>query len=150
MALIKEEKRLSKEKMRPRNVYKINYYKYKDGTTKGLTGTKTSYIFVIGISSTKVISALKISLIKPKLFFRWLKKLYKPNLTEELVNQSESLEDLLIIDSKDGKKIFNQFVVNSQIYNATETPYRTYLLSSIKNVESIDFNRDLLISNIKS
>jgi len=89
--LIEYEENVSKNLIRPRNIYKINSYTYKDGKTKSLAGVETSYIFVIGISPTKVISALKISLVKPKEFFRWLKKLYKPAITENLITESDIL-----------------------------------------------------------
>jgi len=148
-SLIEIEQGVSKTLIRPRNVYRINSYKYKDGKTKSLAGVETAYIFVIGISATKVISALKISLVKPKLFFDWLKKLYRTGLSEDSINNSEKLEDLLILDNKNGQKLFNQFVKESRIYKQVDTPYRTYLLNNIKNVELINFRKELLISYIK-
>jgi len=148
-SLIEIEEGISKTLIRPRNVYRINSYKYKDGKTKSLAGVETAYIFVIGISPTKVLSALKISLVKPKLFFEWLQKLYRKGLSEDYVTNSEKLEDLLILDNKEGQKIFNQFVKQSRIYKQADTPYRTYLLNNIKNVELINFRKELLISYLK-
>jgi hypothetical protein len=147
--LIEVEEGISKNLIRPRNIYKINSYTYKDGKTKSLAGVETSYIFVIGISPTKVISALKISLIKPKDFFRWLKKLYKPSLSENSINDSERLEDILILDNKDGRKIFNQFVAQSRIYNQNIPTYRTYIAKNIKNVELVNLKKEVLIQYIK-
>jgi hypothetical protein len=147
--LIQTEEGVSKNLIRPRNIYKINSYTYKDGKTKSLAGVETSYIFVIGISPTKVISALKISLIKPKDFFRWLKKLYKPSLSENSINDSERLEDILILDNKDGRKIFNQFVAQSRIYNQNIPTYRTYIAKNIKNVELVNLKKEVLIQYIK-
>ena len=148
-SLIEIEEGISKTLIRPRNVYRINSYKYKDGKTKSLAGVETAYIFVIGISPTKVLSALKISLVKPKLFFEWLQKLYRKGLSEDYVTNSEKLEDLLILDNKEGQKIFNQFVKQSRIYKQADTLYRTYLLNNIKNVELINFRKELLISYLK-
>jgi hypothetical protein len=147
--LIELEEGVSKTLIRPRNIYKINSYTYKDGKTKTLAGVETSYIFVIGVTPTKVISALKISLIKPKEFFKWLKKLYKPSLTESLITDSERLEDILILDNKDGRKIFNQFVAQSRIYNQNIPTYRTYIIKNIKNVELVKFKKEILIQYIK-
>ncbi len=147
--LIEYEEGVSKNLIRPRNIYKINSYTYKDGKTKSLAGVETSYIFVIGISPTKVISALKISLVKPKEFFRWLKKLYKPAITENLITESERLEDILILDNKDGRKIFNQFVAQSRIYNQNIPTYRTYITKNIKNIELVKFKKEVLTQYIK-
>lgn len=147
--LIEYEEGVSKSLIRPRNIYKINSYTYKDGKTKSLAGVETSYVFVIGVSPTKVISALKISLIKPKQFFTWLKKLYKPGISESSLTDLERLEDILILDNKDGRKIFNQFVKQSRIYNQTIPTYRTYILQNIKNVELVKLKKEALIQYIK-
>lgn len=147
--LIEYEEGISKNLIRPRNIYKINSYTYKDGKTKSLAGTETSYVFVIGISPTKIISAIKISLVKPKEFFRWLKKLYKPNISENSLTDSERLEDILILDNKDGKKIFNQFVKQSRMYNQAIPTYRTYILQNIKNAEIVKIKKEVLIQYTK-
>ncbi len=146
---IDKEIGVGKSLMRPRNIYKINSYTYKDGTTKSLAGVETSYVFVTGISPTKLVSALKISLVKPKDFFRWLKKLYRPGVSETYINNSERLEDILILDNKDGQKIFNQFVKQSRLYTQSDPTFRTYLLNSIKNVELVSIKKDILIKYIK-
>lgn len=147
--LIEYEEGVSKSLIRPRNIYKINSYTYKDGKTKTLAGVETSYIFVIGVSPTKVISALKISLIKPREFFRWLQKLYKPGISENTLTDLERLEDILILDNKDGRKVFNQFVKQSKIYNQAIPTYRTYILQNIKNAEIVKLKKEVLIQYIK-
>jgi hypothetical protein len=135
--------------IRPRNIYKINSYKYKDGVTKSLAGFETSIVFVIGISPEKVVSCLKISLIKPLLFFRWLVTLFEAGLSEEEIRNAELLEDLIVLDAKDGKKIFNQFVKRSRLYVQTPTPYRTYLLQNIKNIEEVKIKKEILLKYVK-
>jgi len=147
--LIEQEEGVAKSLIRPRNIYKINSYTYKDGRTKSLAGTETAYVFVTGISPTKIISAIKISLVKPKDFFRWLKKLYRAGLTESYVNDSERLEDILILDNKDGQKIFNQFVKASRLYTRAEPTFRTYILNNIKNAELISIKKEVLVKYIK-
>jgi hypothetical protein len=147
--LIESESSLSKTMIIPRKIYKINSYKYKDGVTKSLDGVETSMVFIIGISSEKVISCLKISLIKPDIFFKWLKKLVRAGLSEEEMKNAESLEDLIILDSKDGKKIFNQFVKPSRLYTQTPPAYRTYLLKNIKNIEEVKIKKEILLKFLK-
>ena len=57
---IEKEDSISKILIRPKNVYKIVYYEYADGTAKTLSGPKTAYVFVIGIYDKKLV-CLKIS-----------------------------------------------------------------------------------------
>ncbi len=147
--LIESESPLSKTMIRPRNIYRIKSYKYVDGKTKSLEGVETAIVFVIGISPEKVVSCLKISLIKPILFFRWLVKLFEAGLSEEEIRNAESLEDLIVLDAKDGKKIFNQFVKRSRLYIQNPTPYRTYLLQNIKNIEEVKIKKEILLKYVK-
>jgi hypothetical protein len=147
--LIESESSLSKTMVRPRNIYRINSYKYSDGKTKSLAGVETSIVFVIGISPEKVVSCLKISLIKPDIFFKWLKKLVRAGLSEEEIQNTELLEDLIVLDAKDGKKIFNQFVKPSRLYVHNPPAYRTYLLKNIKNIEEVNIKKEILLKYIK-
>ena len=147
--LIESESSVSKTMIRPRNIYRIKSYKYADGKTKSLAGVETSIVFVIGISPEKVVSCLKISLIKPLLFFRWLVTLFEAGLSEEEIRNAELLEDLIVLDAKDGKKIFNQFVKRSRLYVQTPTPYRTYLLQNIKNIEEVKIKKEILLKYVR-
>ena len=70
--LILSEESVSKSQILPRNIYRITSYQYVDGTTKTLSGTKTSIIFAIGITPDKKLTCIKISDIKPDKFFKWL------------------------------------------------------------------------------
>jgi len=147
--LIESESSVSKTLVRPRNIYKINSYKYKDGNTKSLSGVETSFVFVIGITSDKVVSCIKLSLIKPDIFFRWLKTLIRAGLTEEALKNAESLEDIIVLDAKDGQTIFNQFVKTSRLYRQNPPTYRTYLLKNIKNIEQVTIKKDILLNLLK-
>jgi hypothetical protein len=147
--LIESESSISKTLIRPRNIYKINSYKYKDGNTKSFAGVETSIVFIIGISPEKVVSCLKISLIKPDIFFKWFKKLVRAGLSQEEMQNTESLEDLIIFDNKDGKKIFNQFVKPSRLYIQNPPAYRTYLLKNIKNIEEVRIKKEILLNYLK-
>jgi len=147
--LIESESSVSKTLVRPRNIYKINSYKYKDGNTKSLSGVETSFVFVIGITPDKVVSCIKLSLIKPDIFFRWLKTLIRAGLTEEALQNAESLEDIIVLDAKDGQTIFNQFVKTSRLYRQNPPTYRTYLLKNIKNIEQVTIKKDILLNLLK-
>lgn len=142
--LINEEISVSKTRIRPRNIYKINSYTYKDGKTKTLAGTETALVFVLGISPDKTISCIKISLVKPDIFFRWFKKLFKKGLSESELDSADRLEDLIVLDNKDGKKLFTQFLQNDRIYKIDPSIYRTYIMQNIKSIEEIRFKKEIL------
>lgn len=142
--IISEELGVGPNLIKPRNIYKINSYKYIDGKTKSLAGNDTSLVFVIGVSPDKIISGIKINMIKPDIFYRWFKKLFQKGLTEEAIDNSEDLDELLILDNKDGKKIFTQFIQPTAFYRKEPSVYRTYIQKSIKSIEEIKIKKEVL------
>lgn len=148
--LIESETSVSKTLVLPKNVYRINSYKYSDGKQKTLSGTTTTLVFVIGRTPDKKLSCIKISDIKPEKFFDWLKKLYIKGLTEEMWNKADKLEELLIEADIKGSKIFNSFVKpDAIVYGDNPNIYRTYTLSGIKQIEEVKFKKDVLKSYYK-
>jgi hypothetical protein len=143
--LIESEKRASKTTIRPRNVYRISSYEFSDGEQKSLSGGNSSLIFLIGIFDKKLI-ALKISEVKPDIFFDWLKTVQLKALTEQQINESNSLEELIILDNKTGSKIFDGYVKGKMIYNKKPSPYRTYNLDGVKYIQEVNFKKDVLKS----
>jgi hypothetical protein len=144
--LILSEESVGKSQILPRNIYKITSYEYADGQTKTLSGSTTSIVFVIGITSDKKLTCIKISDIKPDKFFKWLKPLFKKGLTESDWKADQKLGQLLILGDKQGSKIFNQFVRSNQIYTKEPTSYRTYNISGIKQIQEIRIKPDILKS----
>ena len=148
--LIESETSVSKTLVLPRNVYRINSYKYSDGKQKTLSGTTSTLVFVVGKTPDKKLSCIKISEIKPEKFFKWLQKLYIKGLTEESWNTAEKLEDLLIEADVKGSKVFNSFVKpDAIIYGDNPNIYRTYSLTGIKQIEEVKFKKDVLKSYYK-
>lgn len=141
---IESEKSVSKTLIKPRNVYRINSYKYVDGKTKSLSGIESALVFVLGISSDKKISCVKISLVKPDIFFKFLKKMFVKGLDEQKIKSAQKLEELLILSDKGGKKLFGTFLRGDSIYNKEPDPYRTYTLGGIKSVDEISFKKEIL------
>jgi hypothetical protein len=143
--LIAASDKVSKSLIKPKNIYKITTYKYIDGTTKTLTGTDTALVFVTGMTpDRKTISCIKLTLIRPQIFFNWLNKLFKKGLSEEDFKDNMELNELLIKTDKAGQAIFNSFIRGSQLYKQSETPYRTYTMTGIKNIENVFFKTELL------
>jgi hypothetical protein len=148
--LIESETSVSKTLVLPRNVYRINSYKYSDGKQKTLSGTTSTLVFVVGKTTDKKLSCIKISEIKPEKFFKWLEKLYIKGLTEENWTKAEKLEELLIEADVKGSKIFNSFVKpDAIIYGDNPNIYRTYSLTGIKQIEEVKFKKDVLKSYYK-
>jgi hypothetical protein len=145
--LIESETSVSKTLVLPRNIYRINSYKYADGKQKTLSGTTSTIVFVIGRTPDKKLSCIKISEIKPERFFKWLKKLYIKGLTEEAWANADKLEDLIIEADVKGSKIFNSFVKpDAVMYGDNPNIYRTYSLTGIKQIEEVKFKKDVLKS----
>jgi len=140
---IQELKPASKATLKPKNVYKIVSYDYADGSSKQLTGVKTSYVFVIGIFDGKL-NCVKISEFTPVKFFSWLKGLFQTTLTEQKIMEAEHLRDVIIRSDKAGSRMFNN-LKSSPLYNINPTPYRTYNLSGIKQIQEIVFKKSKLI-----
>ena len=148
--LIESETSVSKTLVLPRNVYRINSYKYSDGKQKTLSGTTSTIVFVVGKTTDKKLSCIKISEIKPEKFFKWLEKLYIKGLTEENWTKAEKLEELLIEADVKGSKVFNSFVKpDAIIYGDNPNIYRTYSLTGIKQIEEVKFKKDVLKSYYK-
>ena len=143
--LIESEEKVGKTLIRPRNIYRINSYKYIDGTTKTLAGIDSTIVFVIGITPDKLLCCIKISLIKPDIFFKWLKKLFAAGKNEQDVNNAALLEELLIFDTRKGEKIFNQFVKSSPIYKKNPPIYRTYSINGIKSIEKVTIKKSVIL-----
>ena len=143
--LIAASDKVSKSLIKPKNIYKITTYKYIDGTTKTLAGSDTALVFVTGITpDRKTITCIKITLIKPQLFFNWLNRLFIKGLAEEDFKDNMQLSEILIKTDKSGQAIFNSFIKGSQLYKQSETPYRTYTMTGIKNIENVFFKTELL------
>lgn len=144
-SLIESEKRASKSSLITRNVYRISSYEFTDGDQKSLTGQNSSLIFLIGIYDKKLI-CLKISEVRPDIFFKWLKTIQLKDLTAQKIDESKSLNELIILDSPTGNKIFDGYVKGKSIYNIKPSPYRTYKLEGVKYIQEVNFKKDVLKS----
>lgn len=140
--LILKETQTPKNKIIPRKVYKIVTYQYRDGSLKTLTGTKTSYVFLLGITPDRVLNCIKISEVQPIKFFNWLKLQLVPNIDYDQIVQkinSNELHEIVNKDTRIGTKIFQKLKPN-QIYNQQPGSYRTYFLSKVKAIEEVTFD----------
>ena len=146
--IIESQKKVSKSLVRPRNIYKITSYEYVDGTRKSLSGPETAIVFVFGIYDKKLVG-LKITEIKPEDFFKWLKKLFLTNLTEESISQSKMLEELLQIGDRAGSNIYESHVKNKRIGTTNKELYRTYTITGVKQISEVIIKKDYIKQYIK-
>ena len=140
---IEKEDAISKILVRPKNIYKIVYYQYADGTSKSLSGPKTAYVFVTGIYDKKLV-CLKISEIQPDKFFMWLKNLFQKSLTNERIDESKRLDEIMIRSDRNGSSLFSKYVSGKSIFTQTKNPYRTYNMDGIRQISEVVIKKDTL------
>ena len=140
---IEKEDPISKILLRPKNIYKIVYYQYVDGTAKTLSGPKTAYVFVIGIYDKKLI-CLKISEMRPDKFFLWLKTLFQKSLTNERIDESKRLDEITIRSDRNGNSLFSVYIKGKSIITQGKNPYRTYNIDGIRQISEIIISKDTL------
>lgn len=140
---ILENKSVSKNRIRGRNLYKINSYTYSDGELQTFTSSTATLIFCLGVYDKKLI-ALKISETIPTKFFIWLKSILKKGLKAEDFDKYVRLEDLCLKYDIKGHQIFSEKVKNRAIYKLEPELYRTYNMSGIKNIEEIKLSPEIL------
>lgn len=141
--IAESEKKISKNLVRPRNIYKITSYEYSDGQTKSLSGPDTSIVFIFGIYGDKYL-AIKISEIKPEEFFNWLKKLFLKGISDENFKEVEKLEEVLILSDKKGSTIYNAYIKNKKIGKTNKEIYRTYNIKGVKQISEIRIQKEYI------
>jgi hypothetical protein len=140
--------------VKPGNFYKIEIYKYLDGKTRTLSGTKTAYVFAIGRytdNGKSYFAALKLKNIDPLYFFNDIKLMLSPlpptsKDIDEAYNDTQSndnseFSNLLKKIPKDGKNLFSTIKTKSRIY---EGNYREYIVSSIKSIKYLNIDPEFL------
>ena len=147
---IEKEERISKNFIKPLEIYRISTYKYADGDIKSLAGINSALVFSIGTYDGKF-NCIKISEIRPDLFFNFMKKLKNKSLTEQKIDEAEFLYDLMIEmgSDKSGKVIYDRFIKNSSEFRTLKkqyNPYRTYNLEGLIYVQRVNLKKDSLKS----
>jgi hypothetical protein len=143
--LILDEQRISKANILPRNIYRISLYEYSDGVMRSLAGTKSALIFLIGIYEKKLI-CIKISEIKPDRFFIWLRGMFRKGISPEKFDEIKNLDELIILDARPGRLLFESFTKNKPIYKNKPSPYRTYVLHNVKYIQKVTLRPDIIKS----
>jgi hypothetical protein len=100
--ILKPEVRVSRNEIRPRNIYRISTYKGSDPITK--TGEETRLVFVIGKIGTDRIHCIKLNDIRPIYFTQFINKLRDKRIP---IPANPRLEDILKLHKTKSKNIFS-------------------------------------------
>jgi hypothetical protein len=143
LPFIESEYKVGKGLVKPRNIYKIQSYEYKDGTVKTMTGVKSSYVFVIGIYN-KQLTCVKFSQVTPEIFKIWFKDLFKRGLKEKEIDEAKELSELLHKGTRSGGSFFSSYIKSETIYKGKIPTYRTYLLDNINQIKVVNLKKDFI------
>lgn len=139
---IKKTKKIPKNGIKTNNVYRLVSYRYANGDIESDSSPRANLIFVFGIYQ-KEVHAIKLNMVKPDAFFRWLKTSATKVVTQEMLNQSD-LPSLLKESDETGKSFFSSKIKGKSIYKIEPRAYRTYKLLNIKNIEQVEFKESFL------
>src|SRR6056300_662728 len=127
---IKQESRISRTQITPNNVYRLSTYKYSDGKTRTLRGEDETLIFVTGVYK-KTIYGIKLSKIKPEIFFEWGQTIITEkdvlNEDNELVKFSQLSPPMDVT----GDRFYKNYIKTSKLLKKPQIPYRSYKLEGI-------------------
>ncbi len=136
--LLQPENRIPKDRIRPRNIFRISTYRGGDPATK--TGDDSRYVFVIGIVDDKV-HCIKLNDIKPLDFTNLL---FRMRDKRQPIKEENTLSDLLKTYSKDGQDLFEREIKKDSKVYLPKVSYRIYKLDKIVNVWEIQFEPTIL------
>lgn len=137
--IMQPEKRISKNNIVPRNIYRISTYLGSKPITK--TGEDSRWIFVIGKVDDKI-HCIRLNDIKPLEFTTWLNKVREKRTP---IGKDQLLSLLLKKFSKEGSDLFESYIKgDSNVYRPGKSTYRIYSLDKIQNIWEIRFEENML------
>lgn len=145
--LIESETIVPPLRLKPRNIYRLKVYEYADGKQKALTGSKTTLVFLIGIFEKKL-HCLKISEVRPDIFFKWLSTIMKRSVTDETILDYSELDELVQKSTKSGQPLYTSKIKDKSIYKRKEHIYRVYLMSGVKQIVEVKFKPNVLLEKL--
>jgi hypothetical protein len=132
---IKKTKKIASSLIKTNNIYRLVSYEYANGNVESQGGSRGTLIFVFGIYQ-KEIHAIKLNMVDPDIFFRWLKSSSNKIVTQEMINESD-LPSMIKESDKTGKSFFTNRIKGKSIYKIEPRAYRTYKLLNVKNIEQV-------------
>lgn len=142
--MIGREVKVPAERIQPHRLYRLYNYTYRDGKYETFRGTDATLIFCTGIYKQKV-SALKISMFPPDVFFSWFGKLIKNNEILESKLSLFRLDKLAPKFDVGGKVIWDRYIHNNISIRQGGDPYRTYLVKGISHITEAYIKKQFLV-----
>ena len=137
--LMVPEKRISRNNIVPRNIYRISTYTGSKPVTK--TGDDSRWVFVIGKVDNKI-HCIRLNDIKPLEFTKWLNKVREKRTP---IGRDQQLSLLLKKFSREGRDLFESYIKgDSKVYRPGKSTYRIYSLDKIQNIWEIRFEEGVL------
>lgn len=140
---IKGTKKIPKTLIKPNKIYRLLSYEYADGRTETLSGTRATLIFVFGVYK-KELHALKLNLVNPTIFFKWLKGAKSGTINESDIKSSD-FSKLLRKTDESGQQFFTSQVKGNSVYRIEPRAYRTYKQQNVQSIEEVYFKEEKLI-----
>lgn len=133
------EKRIGRNNIIPRNIYRISTYTGSKPVTK--VGKDSRWVFVIGKVDDKI-HCIRLNDIKPLDFLKWLNKIRDKRIP---IGKDQQLSLLLKKFSKEGTQLFESYIKNdTSVYQVGHSTYRIYKLEKIQNIWEIRFEENFL------
>ena len=143
--MVDNEKPIARNRVLPRNLYRIKSYTYADGTHENLTGIHSALVFVFG-RDADTLYCLKINEVNPIKFFEWLKRI----LSHKHFNWDsvDELREAIIYSDRAGKGIWKRHIQSKSPYILPASVYRTYKINSITAINEIYLKTDVLKNHL--
>lgn len=142
-AIIRGTKRIPRNLIKTNTIYRLISYEYANGITESLSGQRATLIFVFGIYKREI-HALKLNVVNPDIFFRWLRRARNRSIKESAIKNSE-LSELIQQTEETGKAFFTSRIKGNSIYKIEPRAYRTYKFFNVKDIEEVYFKENDLI-----
>jgi hypothetical protein len=137
--IMQPEKRVSRNNILPRNIYRISTYTGSKPVT--MVNDDSRWVFVIGRVDDKI-HCIRLNEIKPLDFLKWLNKVREKRTP---IGKDNQLSLLLKKFSKQGKELWEQYIKNDPlVYKPGKSYYRIYTMSKIQNIWEIRFEENFL------
>lgn len=143
--LVESEKPIARNRVLPRNLYRIKSYTYTDGTHENLTGLNSAIVFVFG-RDADTLYCLKINEVRPIKFFEWLQRIVAHKAIDW--DNVEELREAIIQSDRAGKNIWKRHIYAKSPYILPASIYRTYKISSITSINEVYLKTDVLKKNL--
>lgn len=126
---------ISKNNIKPRNIYRIKTYRGGDPTAQ------ERYVFVIGVVEDKI-HCLKMNEIPPKDFINFLNKIVDKR---KPVKAGTTINEIVKKFNEGGSDLFENFVKrDNKIYSSQIKSYRIYKQENITTISELFFEPNLL------